>query len=129
MRLIPRSWRGSCLCGLSTWRTTTSHQPPQNLPPQFHAQALSTWHVMQRLAAEYPCKEFRFVIGADLIDQLKTWDAPGVPVCGAGRCLCFLSRRPSPHGASACAAACVAACAAAPGQPRARKHDNMFGKR
>ena len=44
--------------------------------------ALSCWHLMQRLSAEYPDKEFRFVIGADLIADLKSWDAPGVENAG-----------------------------------------------
>jgi nicotinate-nucleotide adenylyltransferase len=44
--------------------------------------ALSTYHLMERLKQEYPDKDFVFVIGADLIDSLKSWDAPGVPDAG-----------------------------------------------
>lgn len=44
--------------------------------------ALSTYHLMQRLKQDYPDKEFMFVIGADLIDSLKSWGAPGVPDAG-----------------------------------------------
>jgi len=45
-------------------------------------QALSTYHLMERLKQDYPSKDFCFVLGADLIDSLKTWDAPGVPDAG-----------------------------------------------
>ena len=37
---------------------------------------------MERLKQDYPSKDFCFVLGADLIDSLKTWDAPGVPDAG-----------------------------------------------
>lgn len=45
-------------------------------------QALSTYHLMQRLKQDYPGKDFSFVLGADLLDSLKAWDAPGVPDAG-----------------------------------------------
>ena len=46
------------------------------------AQALSTYHLMIRLRETYPDKKFMFVIGADLLSSLKTWEAPGVPDAG-----------------------------------------------
>ena len=45
-------------------------------------QALSTYHLMKRLQQDYPGKEFSFVLGADLLESLKAWDAPGVPDAG-----------------------------------------------
>jgi len=45
-------------------------------------QALSTYHLMKRLKQDYPDKDFCFVLGADLLDSLKAWDAPGVPDAG-----------------------------------------------
>jgi len=60
-------------------------------------QALSTYHLMQRLRAEYPSKSFHFVLGADLLSQLKTWDAPGVPDAGErlwNECDFILMERP-----------------------------------
>ena len=37
---------------------------------------------MKRLKQDYPGKDFCFVLGADLLDSLKAWDAPGVPDAG-----------------------------------------------
>jgi len=44
--------------------------------------ALATYHMMKRLAREYPQKIFKFCIGADLVESIKTWDAPGVEDAG-----------------------------------------------
>ena len=45
-------------------------------------QSLSTYHLMEKLQKSYPDPDFYFVIGADLIDSIKDWDAPGVPNAG-----------------------------------------------
>lgn len=45
-------------------------------------EALSTYHLMKRLSSEYPSKKFMFVIGADLLESLKSWPAPGVVDAG-----------------------------------------------
>ena len=60
-------------------------------------EALATYHLMQRLRAEYPSKDFVFVIGADLLEQLKSWTAPGVPDAGErlwNECNFLLMERP-----------------------------------
>ena len=59
--------------------------------------ALATYHLMQRLRNEYPTKTFLFVIGADLLETLKTWEAPGVPNAGQrlwNECDFLLMERP-----------------------------------
>lgn len=59
--------------------------------------ALSTYHLMEQLRTEYPEKEFTFVIGADLLGSLKSWDAPGVPNAGEllyKNCQFLLMERP-----------------------------------
>jgi len=48
-------------------------------------QALSTWHLMKRLAEEYPEPLFFFVLGADLVSgagSIREWGAPGIPDAG-----------------------------------------------
>lgn len=60
-------------------------------------QALSTYHLMIRLREEYEDKQFMFVIGADLLSSIKTWDAPGVPDAGErlyNECDFLLMERP-----------------------------------
>ena len=60
--------------------------------------ALSTYHLMERLTAEYATHDFMFVIGADLLADLKGWDAPGVPDAGQRlyeSCLFLVLARPN----------------------------------
>lgn len=45
-------------------------------------QALATYHLMQRLKLEYPSKDFLFVLGADLLSEIRSWTAPGVMDAG-----------------------------------------------
>lgn len=59
--------------------------------------ALATYHLMQRLRDQYPSKEFLFVIGADLLETIQTWEAPGVPNAGErlwSECSFLLMERP-----------------------------------
>lgn len=44
--------------------------------------ALATYHLMARFQSLYPNKSFRFVIGADLLSDIQSWEAPGVPNAG-----------------------------------------------
>lgn len=60
-------------------------------------QALATYHLMRRLNTDHPTTKFSFVIGADLINHLKSWDAPGVPDAGErlwNECAFLVAARP-----------------------------------
>jgi len=45
-------------------------------------EALACYHLMAKLQSDYPHHNFSFVIGADLVADLKSWDAPGVDKAG-----------------------------------------------
>jgi len=71
------------MCHLAVNTTFGSQFPIRVCDLEMHEpMALSTYHVMEKLGQVYPQKQFFFVVGADLISEIKKWDAPNVPDAG-----------------------------------------------
>ena len=62
-------------------------------------EALATYHLMQKLQLQHPKHSFAFVIGSELVESIRTWDATGIPDAGErlwrGECKFLIVSRPS----------------------------------
>ena len=71
------------MCHLAVDTSFGSHFPIRVCDIEMgEPQALSTYMLLQRLNADHPGTKFMFVLGADLLESIKTWGAPGVENAG-----------------------------------------------